>query len=309
VKTTKTIALVAISTLMIACAADHVAVQTAGPVKLKKQTPRYTSPDKAFDYLGRALIQELQPPVDKGKGNLKPLVIALADFITAEGRVTRLGRYVSGKITPYFTRSALFSVQERALIDTVIQEHTFQASPFVDEDSAQQVGKLLGAEAVITGTISQLGDAYYINAKAIGVTKGDVLASIDVEIKNNDTLADLYDADLPQFKKIKTKVFRAQGIGIPSPKHKNPTLARSLAARAAKGVALRNLVEQIQAVRVTTDTTIKDMVTQDDTIRIQLKAALQGARVINQRQLPDGSVEIEMEVELTEEFLESLQFK
>jgi len=100
-------------------------------------------------------------------------------------------------------------------------------------------------------------------------------------------------------------VFRAQGIGILSPKHKNPTLA----ARAAKGVAMRNLVEKIQAVQVTSDTTIKDMVTPDDSIRIQLSSTLQGARVVDQRQLPDGSVEVKMEVELSEEFLESLQSK
>ena len=235
------------------------------------------------------------------------MVIAVTDFVTAEGRITRLGRYISDKITPYFTRSARFLVQERALIDKIIQEHKFQTSPFVDEDSTQEVGRLLGAETIITGTLSELNKAYYFNAKAVGVTRGNILASVDVEIKNSDKLANLYAADLPQFKKIKTKVFRAQGIGIPSPKHKNPTLARTLAARAARGVALRNLVEKIQALQITSDTTIKDMVTQDDSIRIQLNSTLQGARVINQRQLPDGSVEVEMEVELTQEFIKTLQ--
>jgi TolB-like protein len=290
---------------MISCAAEDVAVQKTEPVKLKKQTPRYTSPDKALDYLGRALIQELQAVANRRESNLKPMVIVLADFVTAEGKVSRLGRYVSDKITPYFMRSARFSVQERALIDKVIQEHKFQASPFVDEESTQEVGKLLGAETIIAGTISELGNAYYINAKAVGVTKGNILTSIDVEVKRNEKLAALYNTDL----KIKAKVFRSRGIGIPSPKHKNPTLARALAVRAAKGDAMRNLVEQIKAVQITSDTTIKDMVTQDDNIRLQLNATLQGARVITQRQLTDGSVEVEMEVELTEEFLKTLHSK
>jgi curli biogenesis system outer membrane secretion channel CsgG len=303
VKTPKIIALISILLLMISCAADNVTVQKKEPLKLKKQTPRYTSPDKALAYLGRALVQELQASTNKRESNLKPMVIALADFGTAEGKVTRLGRYVSDKITPYFTRSARFSVQERALIDKVIQEHKFQASPFVDEESTQEVGKLLGAETIIAGTISELGNAYYINAKAVGVTKGNILTSIDVEIKRNEKLAALYNTDL----KTNAKVFRAQGIGIPSPKHKNPTLARALAVRAAKGDAMRNLVEQIKAVQITSETTIKDMATQDDNIRIQLNATLQGARVINQRQLPDGSVEVEMEVELTEEFFQALK--
>jgi hypothetical protein len=211
----------------------------------------------------------------------KPMVIAVTDFVSAEGRVTRLGRHVSDKITPYFTRSGRFSVQERALLDKVIQEHKFQTSPFVDEDSTREAGKHIGAETVITGTISELNKAYDINATAVGVAQGNVLTSIDVEIKNSRMLKDLYDADLPQFKKIKSKVFRAQGIGIPAPKHKNPALARSPATRAAKGVAMRNPVEKVQAVQVASDTTIKDMVTQDDSIRVQLNSTLQGARVIN----------------------------
>ncbi len=306
-KTPKSIALISILMLMISCAADNVAVRKTVPVQVKQQTPRYSSADKALDYLASALRQELQRSSAGSKSGSKPMVIAVTDFVTAEGRITRLGRYVSDKITPYFTRSKQFSVLERALIENVIAEHKFQASPFVDEASTQEVGKLLGAETIIAGTLSALSNAYYINAKAIGVTKGNILTSIDVEIKRSEKLTALYNTDLPQFKKIKLKVFKAQGIGIPSPKHKNPTLARALAVRAAKGDAMRNLVEQIQAVKITSDTTIKDLTTQDDSIRIRLNSTLQGARVVNQRQLPDGSVEVEMEVELTEEFFKALQ--
>ncbi len=297
---------IALFITVISCADDNVAVRQPEPVQIKRQTPRYTSPDKALDYLARALSQNLQTEAES-KSSSKPMLIAITDFVTDEGRVTRLGRYVSDKITPYFTRSAQFSVQERALIDKVIQEHKFQTSPFVDEDSTQEVGKLIGAETIITGTISELNKAYYINAKAVGVAKGNVLTSIDVEIRHSQKLAALYGADLPHSKKITTKVFRAQGIGIPSPKHKNPTLARTLAVRAAKGDAMRNLAEQIQAVKIISDTTIKELTTQDDSIRIRLNSTLQGARVVNQRQLPDGSVEVEMEVKLTEEFFKTLQ--
>jgi TolB-like protein len=307
-KVKKILALIFLLFGVTCCAATHVAVQEPEPVQIKKRTPRYSSPEKALDYLGRALSQELQSLAVRRKNKAKPMVIAVSDFVTAEKKVTRLGRYVSDKLTPYFARSKQFSVLERALIDKVFEEHKFQTSPFVDEDSTQEFGKLLGAEAIIAGSLSELSDAFYINAKAIGVTQGNIMTSVDVEIKRSDKLAALYHTDLPGLnnKKIKTRKFSAQGIGIPSAKHKNPNVARALAFRAAKGDAMRNLVEQIQAVQITSDTTIKDMVTQDDDIRIQLNSSLQGARVINQRQLPDGTVEVEMEVELTEEFLKAL---
>ena len=296
------VALISLFVGMTCCAANKAAVQ------IKTQTPLYSSPEKALDYLGRKLSQELQTHATDRNSNIKPMVIAVTDFVTAEEKVTRLGRYVSNKLTPYFARSKQFSVLERALMDKVLEEHKFQASLFVDEDSTQEFGKLLGAETMIAGSLSELSDVFYINAKAIGVTQGNIMTSVDVEIKRSDKLASLYHTNLPGLnrKKMKTRKFRAQGIGIPSSKHKNPNVARALAFRAAKGDAMRNLVEQIQTVQITSDTTINDMVTQDDDIRIQLNSKLQGAQVINQRQLPDGTVEVEMEVELTEEFLKTL---
>ena len=291
------------------CAARHAAVDQPIPDTIKKRTPRYLSLDDALDYTGKALSNELQEIAKRDFDKAgKATVIIIADFATVEGKITRFSRYIADKLTPYFARSKNFSVLERALIDKVIEEHKFQASPFVDEDSTQEFGKLLGAETIITGTISELGNAFYINTKAVDVTKGNILTSLDVEIKRNNRMVDLYNADLPHLnkKKVITKVFRSQGIGIPSSKHKNKAVARALAFRAAKGDAMRNLLEQIQSTQITSDTKIKDMMAEDDTIRIQLNSSLRGARVVNKKQMPDGSVEVEMEVELTEDFINAL---
>ena len=46
--------------------------------------------------------------------------------------------------------------------------------------------------------------------------------------------------------------------------------------------------------------------TQNDTIRMQLNTTLQGARIIRKDEKPDGSVEVEMEVELPEELVQAL---
>lgn len=309
-KTIKTFALISLFFFSLAgCASRHVAVDQPIPDTIKKRTPRYFSLDDALDYTGKALSNELQEIAKRDFDKAgKATVIVIADFATVEGKITRFSRYIADKLTPYFARSKDFSVLERALIDKVIQEHKFQASPFVDEDSTQEFGKLLGAETIITGTISELGNAFYINTKAVDVTKGNILTSLDVEIKRNNRMVALYNADLPHLnkKKIITKIFRAQGIGIPSLKHKNKAVARALAFRAAKGDAMRNLLEQIQSTQITSDTKIKDMMAEDDTIRIQLNSSLRGARVINRKQMPDGSVEVEMEVELTEDFINAL---
>jgi TolB-like protein len=238
----------------------------------------------------------------------KPMVIAIADLVNDDQSVSKLGRYIADKLTPYFSRSEQFSVLERALIDKVIAEQQFQVSSFVDESSTQEFGKLLGAEAIISGSVSELDDVFYINAKVVGVTHGNLLTSVDVEVDKDSRLVALYKAPLPKPQKepSKPRIFRARGIGVPSPQHKNPTLARTLAARAAQADAMRNLVQEIQGAQVDSKTTVKDFVTESDQVNVQVNSFLRGARVIDKREMPDGAVEIEMEVEVPGEFFDKL---
>ena len=238
----------------------------------------------------------------------KPMVIAIADLVNDDQSVSKLGRYIADKLTPYFSRSEQFSVLERALIDKVIAEQQFQVSSFVDESSTQEFGKLLGAETIISGSVSELDDVFYINAKVVGVTHGNLLTSVDVEVDKDSRLVALYKAPLPKPQKepAKSRIFRARGIGVPSPKHKNPTLARTLAARAAQADAMRNLVQEIQGAQVDSKTTVKDFVTESDQVNVQVNSFLRGARVIDKREMPDGAVEVEMEVEVPGAFFDSL---
>ncbi len=238
-----------------------------------------------------------------------PMVIAIADFVNSEGNVSKLGRYAVDKLTPYFARSKRFSVMERAMIDRVLQEQKFQVSAFVDEESTQEFGKLVGAETIISGTIAELDNAFYFNAKAIGVATGNLLTAVDVEVYRNDRLAALYGADLPQVKpkkEFQAQIFRASGMGVPSTKHTNPSVARAMAGRAAKADAMRNLAQQIQGAKVDAATTVKDYVTESDEIRLEVNSYIRGARVVSQKQMPDGTVEVEMEIEVPAAFFEQL---
>jgi hypothetical protein len=238
----------------------------------------------------------------------KPMVIAVADFVNDNGEVSKLGRYIADKLTPYFANSRQFSVLERVLINKVIEEQQFQVSSFVDESSTQEFGKILGAETIISGKVSELADMFYIHAKAVGVARGNLLVSVDAEVDRSGRLVALYNAPLPKPKKApsKPRIFRAKGIGIPSSKHKNPTLARTLATRAAQADAMRNLAQEIQGAQIDSETTVKDYMTENDNVRIGVNSFLRGARLIDKKQMPDGAVEVEMEVEVPGEFFDNI---
>ena len=60
----------------------------------------------------------------------------------------------------------------------VVEGQHFQVSSFVDDASARKFGKLLGAETIISGTITQMDNIFYINAKAIGVTMRNLIQEV-----------------------------------------------------------------------------------------------------------------------------------
>ena len=95
---------------------------------------------------------------------------------------------------------------------------------------------------------------------------------------------------------------RAKGAGAPPTRAANAAQARLMAERAAKVDGYRNLLEQAYGLQVTGSTTVRDFVTQSDTIRTQLDAFIRGAKVVDTRYLDDGSVESEMEITLAKEF-------
>jgi TolB-like protein len=274
----------------------EIAAQDGGSSQTVTSSEQYTS-------------TETSNMAGAGPGADEPMVIAVADFLNDDGKISKLGRYTAEKLTPYFTRSDQFQVLERALIDKVIAEQQFQVSAFVDESATQEIGKLLGAETIVSGTISELNDAFYFNAKVVDVAHGKLLTSIDVEVDRTGRLVALYSTALPKPPKEKPKlrIFRARGIGVPSKKHTNPTLARTMAARAAQADAMRNLVVEIEGAKVSAETTVKDYMTENDAIDIHVNSYLRGARVINKTEMQDGAVEVEMEVEVPGEFFESLQ--
>jgi len=75
-----------------------------------------------------------------------------------------------------------------------------------------------------------------------------------------------------------------------------PSQSKLMAERAAKLDAYRLLTEQIMGLSLDAKTTVKDFVTEKDEIFTKTRGMIQGAQVKNVRYLPDGTVEVDMEL-------------
>lgn len=81
-------------------------------------------------------------------------------------------------------------VVDRANLDKVRAEQGFQLSGEVDDESAKSIGKLLGAGAIVTGSLTDLGDVYSLALKSINIETATVAMS--------------YLADLTKTQRIET---------------------------------------------------------------------------------------------------------
>lgn len=103
----------------------------------------------------------------------------------------------------------------------------------------------------------------------------------------------------------------ATGIGAISPLAQNPGMARATAVRAAKIDALRNLLEAVMAVTVTSETRVRGSAIENDVIKTKVEGMVKGAKMLDLngdgqvdysndiRYLSDTSIEIEMGVHMS----------
>lgn len=92
--------------------------------------------------------------------------------------------------------------------------------------------------------------------------------------------------------------FAAQLQAGPSDARKAQT--KLLCQRAARVDAIRKLSERINGLMITSKTTVKDFVTENDTIRASMTAFLNGMKETNVSYKEDGTCEVTMEVTLVE---------
>jgi len=83
---------------------------------------------------------------------------------------------------------------------------------------------------------------------------------------------------------------------IDTVKFKNLAQAKAMAARGAVVVAQRNLLEIIKGVNVTSETTVKDMITQGDYIYTRVDGVIKGAQMVGEAIEKNGMMEVKMRV-------------
>ena len=76
----------------------------------------------------------------------------------------------------FLVQGGMFRVVERQALDVIREEQNLHLSGDVDDNTAVSIGRLAGAEIVITGSIVPYGHVKHLNLRALDVETSQILA-------------------------------------------------------------------------------------------------------------------------------------
>jgi formylglycine-generating enzyme required for sulfatase activity len=132
--------------------------------------------DDAIKAAAQHIIEELNPGT----------VVAVLNFASES---EALSNYVIEEMGGMLINGKKITVVDRQRLEIIRQEENFQMSGEVSDESAQSIGKKLGAQSVVTGSFSKLGDtAYRFRVQTLNVETAAMEASSSVDVRNDRRL-------------------------------------------------------------------------------------------------------------------------
>lgn len=117
--------------------------------------------------------------------------VAIVEFTDLSGFQSILGQFISEELVTQLTsgtNAGKFDVVERRLLARVLQEQQLTDSSLFDAASITKIGKILGIQVLITGSIADLGTEIKINARAISVESAKVFAAAAIKITKTESV-------------------------------------------------------------------------------------------------------------------------
>lgn len=118
--------------------------------------------------------------------------LAIYRFSELNGHESALSDFISEELVTAFFQHGGFTVVERRELQRVLAENNQYASGDYDANEIAEVGQLLGADVVITGSITRLSQGRVrINARAVSVETRAVFAAVASTVDPSEDLRDL----------------------------------------------------------------------------------------------------------------------
>jgi hypothetical protein len=160
--------------LLIGCASskpvpDSSGVDTSGSLQTAKSMV-----DK-LDHAMREISDYLNKRIPAG---------SKAVFLNVKSDWPDLSEYILSNLSENAVNDDVFTVVDRQQLDAIRSELNFQMSGEVSDASAQEIGKLLGAQSIISGSITTIGSIYRIQIRATEVQTAAVQGQLSQNVES-----------------------------------------------------------------------------------------------------------------------------
>jgi TolB-like protein len=152
-----------------------------------------------FIWLGGAFVFAQEDTVTLSEGIHRSLAYLIARLpqgskvviLNFTAPTPDLSDYIIEGLTDRIVNNESLTVVDRKNLGMVRQELDFNLSGQVSDETAQAIGKMLGAQIIISGSIAPLRDIYRMRLQAIGVETAQILGAQTELVALDATLADL----------------------------------------------------------------------------------------------------------------------
>jgi len=161
-----------------------------------------TSPDL------EAGIEDLAKKITKSMIAKNKQKIAVIEFTDLDNKVNPLGQFISEELITqlFIVNSGGFEVVERRQLAKVLDQQKLSVSGLLDPKAMKNVGKILGVDAIVTGSMTDLGNTTKINSRIIAVDSAKIFAGASTNIpkvgsvitlmKQNKSVNDVFDVSI-----------------------------------------------------------------------------------------------------------------
>lgn len=109
--------------------------------------------------------------------------VVVADFHTADGRITELGRLLSREVAGELASLAeTFEVCDRERLGDLLQEHRLGTTGLLAEEQVQELGHFCGADGVVVGHVTPREDVVEIQVRVLDASTAVVLGAEEAAI-------------------------------------------------------------------------------------------------------------------------------
>jgi hypothetical protein len=129
-------------------------------------------------------LDKLAGKLAAGMGDRPAIKLAVLEFPYTGGKSSDGPVVVQERLTTALAQNKKITLIERGLLKKVMGELNLQASGAIDSETVKRLGKMLGADAIVTGTLNDIKEKQTeINARIVETETAKILAASSLTVK------------------------------------------------------------------------------------------------------------------------------